>query len=213
MRYQGIMFDMDNTILKSNINFAKMKQACEQILIANNVHKWTNLDELSSTSQLIEIGKEYERSFGDHNKIVEQMLAATTVCETEGMKGAILEEGAAQVIKSLSKGKTLVIVTNNATKAAKIALRDTGVHLFFDQVFGRDCLPALKPSPEAVKAVLQKYPGISPVNWVMVGDSWIDGKSAHGAGIDFIGYRCSEEELKKHQVLPTKLISKLDEIV
>lgn len=213
MKYKGIMFDMDNTILKSKIDFGKMKYACKQILLDNNVHKWTNLDDLKTTSQLIEVGKEYERQFGEENKIVEKMLAAATLCEIEGMKEATLEEGAFRVLQSLAKEKLLVILTNNATVAAKEALLETGVSCFFERIFGRDCLPALKPSPLGVKRILQQYPHLEPSDWAMIGDSWIDGKAAVGAGVDFIGYQIEEAELKENNIEAVLLISKLEQIL
>ncbi|RXI98634.1 HAD family hydrolase [Anaerobacillus alkaliphilus] len=213
MKYKGVMFDMDNTILQSNIDFKRMKEGCKKILVANQVDKWKSIDSLSTTSQLIELGKKYELVFGDQNKIVEQMLAVATVCETEGMRGATLEKSAQQVLQVLSYTKTLVIVTNNATKAARVALNDTGVNRYFDQIFGREQFPALKPSSEAIITVLEQYPGIPASDWVMVGDSWIDGKAAEGARVDFIAYQMTEDKLIEHKIQPVKVISNLRELV
>ncbi len=213
MNYKGIMFDMDNTILKSKIDFKKMKEDCRAILIANNVHNWSRIDDLRTPSQLIELAKEYERVFGDQNKLVERMLNVATKCETEGMKDAVLEDGALLVLRNLSRVKKMVIVTNNATAAAKVALANTGVIDYFDDVFGRERFPALKPSSESIKAVLDTYPNTSFKDWVMVGDSWIDGKAALGADVDFIAYRIPKEELVEHHIQPIKTIFTLDELL
>lgn len=213
MDYKGIMFDMDNTILKSNIDFKKMKEDCRDILIANNVQKSRRIDDQWTPSQLIELAKEYERVIGDQNKLVERMLNIATNCETEGMKDAVLENGALLVLSKLSRVKTMVIVTNNATVAAKEALAKTEVIDYFDDIFGREKFPALKPSSESINAVLDKYPNTSFKDWVMVGDSWIDGKAAEGANVDFIAYRIPKEELDEHQIQPIKVIYHLDELL
>lgn len=208
---KGIMFDMDNTLLSSNINFEQMTRELTKIVVDYKIEPWVPITESTTPAEIIEMTKRYERQ-EKMSGIEKQMWNIIEKCEQEGMVGAELEEGALEVVSSLSKDKTLVIVTNNATKPAISALTRTGIIKYFDYVFGRDRLGALKPSSDSIKTVLGKYETL-PGDWVMVGDSWIDGKASIACGVPFISYRGDEKMLKEKDVKPIKKILHLKELL
>ncbi|MGO4890066.1 HAD family hydrolase [Anaerobacillus sp. MEB173] len=211
-KYQGILFDMDNTILSSKIDFKQMKQDCISVLEKYGMLEYLNHCKHSTTAQLLELGKEIERNKGEQG-IVRDMLALIEKCERDGMKDANLENGAVTIVEQLAKEKTVIIVTNNATAPARYALEKTGILSYFNDVFGRDRLQALKPSPLSIETVLSLYPSIEKSKWVMVGDSWIDGKAANEAGIDFIAYQSNEDMLKEKKVTPIATIDHLAKLL
>ncbi|WP_018921779.1 HAD family hydrolase [Salsuginibacillus kocurii] len=197
--YAGWMFDMDQTLIASAINFDDMRQACIQELHLANVVLPEEVGEKPPPAQLIEAGRKYEKQYGN-NGLVERMYACVAACEMEGMKEAEAEAGAKELVSYLSKEAELVVVTNNATESAITALRNNGLLSYFQAVYGRDRLQALKPSPDSVKKVLHDYPMISAKDWVMIGDSWIDGKAANLAGVDFISYHAAN--LTENEIIP-----------
>ncbi|WP_078555553.1 HAD family hydrolase [Bacillus alkalicellulosilyticus] len=206
--FSAIMFDMDNTLLRSSIDFKKMKKECMSVLIKNNIK--INEDN-ATTSQLLEFAKQLKRE-ENRDVILAEMYSRVENCEKEGMISAKLEPHCEQVIKELAKSHLIVVVTNNTTSAAQQALKETNIVQYFDHIFGRDDLEAMKPSPLAIQSVLKQY-SYTPDQWVMVGDSWIDGMSAQKASVRYIAYCANEIELQKRQVCPLHTITSLTTLV
>lgn len=210
--FQGIMFDMDNTLLASKIDFKKMKSECLRILQAEQIKGLEKLDEHATSSQLIELASAFEKEHGERG-IVERMFSAVVEIETEGMREAVLEPGAMEVVKRLSEEKTLVIVTNNATQAAVYALERLNIAHYFSDIYGRDRMVAMKPAPESLESVLRNYPQISKQEWVMIGDSWIDGRAAEGAAVRYICYSGSKPLHKQKNVPVLHYITMLQQLI
>ncbi|MGF7186575.1 phosphoglycolate phosphatase [Desulfitispora alkaliphila] len=204
-RYSAIIFDMDNTILSSKIDFKKMKHQLK-VLLTNNQIDTSNLDSHITAAELIAMGKLKSP------QLEKKMWDIVRECESEGMQGAVLEPGAFDVISHLSKTKTLFVLTNNSSNSAQEALKNNHIYNFFCQVFGRDDVPYLKPSVDAVNCILEKYNQIPSDQWVMIGDAWIDGKAAVDAGIDFIAYNSDAQVLAKKNIQPVMHIKKLVEL-
>eukprot|EP01103_Thecamoeba_quadrilineata_P020603 TRINITY_DN8943_c0_g1_i1.p1 TRINITY_DN8943_c0_g1~~TRINITY_DN8943_c0_g1_i1.p1 ORF type:complete len:216 (-),score=34.41 TRINITY_DN8943_c0_g1_i1:28-675(-) len=194
MQVRGIMFDMDNTILQSRIDFTAMKQDVFDFLVDRKLLEPNiSLDD-HTTSTLLETGKKRGLTPTSHDELMERILGH----ESKGMDKADLEEGASDLLRSLHNRYTLAIVTNNGQAAAKKALERTGVSNYFNLVAGREQMEALKPSPSGLFYVLKQFPEIE--GWIFVGDSWIDGKAANQANVPFIAYQPKKEDLKKHGI-------------
>ena len=56
-----------------------------------------------------------------------------------------------------------------------------------DLVVTRDEMRRLKPDPDGLRVVRERWPDASRI--VVVGDSWVDGLAAQAAGVPFIAYR------------------------
>ena len=95
-------------------------------------------------------------------------------------------EGIAEVIAELKKrGKKLAVVSNKADENSNTVVR----HFFgdsFDIIVGkRDSFPA-KPQPDSVLYVIDSL-GSRKEECIFIGDSDIDVKTAHNAGLPCIG--------------------------
>lgn len=203
---KGIIFDMDNTLLKSSIDFARMKQAIFSLLLENGCCQ-PDLDwQRHTASQLIELGRQSARMT---ERLEAQMWEAVTAVEKEGMHGAVLEDHAEEVLAALHQRYRLYILTNNAFAAAQEALQETGIAHYFAEIVGREQMAELKPSPSGVHYILQKHPEWPTAAWMMVGDSWIDGKAAQDAGIRFIAYQGEAQEMERRGVTPVVALSEL----
>lgn len=207
---QGIIFDMDNTLLKSSIDFSKMKQTVFRLLSDFGLCDPT-LDWQSKTaSQLIELGRQSGRlTAGMEQRIWDEV----GLIERDGMHGARLEDNVADVLAQLKQRHHLVILTNNAHIAAVEALRETGIADMFDAIVAREQMTALKPSPSGILAILADYPHLAADAWTMVGDSWIDGKAAQDANVPFIAYQAKPEDMERHQVKPIAWIQNCSELL
>lgn len=208
-RYKGIIFDMDNTLLCSKIDFGRMKrEAFETALEAGIVTADFPLNDHTIATLL-----EWVRRSGRSTPELEHTLwEGVTRLEREGMQGAELEPGAAELLRRLQGRFRLVVLTNNAHQAAVEALTTNGIIGRFDHVFGREQAGEMKPSPEGVRRILRLYPDSAPTEWLAVGDSWIDGMAARQAGIPFVAYRADTEKLEKQGVRPIAFIESLSQL-
>jgi len=209
-RYKGIVFDLDNTLLRSNIDFAKMKQSVFDFLVGRGIlagdfplREHTIATLIHSARATGRFSPELEREAWD---IIVRL-------ERKGMRDADLEPHVREVLAKLHSRLTLVVLTNNARSAALAALERTGVARCFDLVVGREQMAALKPSPSGFRYVLSQYADIAPEQWLAVGDSWIDGKAAQDAGVPFLAYRSDEKQLERHGVKPIGRIESMSDLL
>jgi Predicted phosphatases len=207
LRVRAVLFDMDNTLIASRIDYAAMRREVGAWLVREG---YLAGDEtaVGTTGSLIHAAMERGLAGG----ALDQVWAICARHEAEGMRGAVPEPGARDMLERLyGRGLLLAVLTNNAEAAAERALGDAGFRHYFDAVFGRESVPQLKPSPEGVRAVLARYPQVPPSRWLAVGDSWIDGAAAAGAGIAFAAYRAGPG-LNERGIMPDLRIDRLEEL-
>lgn len=208
LRVRAILFDMDNTLLASRIDYAAMRGEVGAWLIREG---YLAEDETTggTTASLIQAAMERGLAGG----ALDQVWAICARHEAEGMRGADPEPGARETLERLrGRGLLLAVLTNNAESAAEQALGRAGIRHYFDVVVGRESAPELKPSSAGVRAVLARYPHVPPSRWLAVGDSWIDGAAAAGAGIAFVAYR-ARPGMQERGIAPAVWLDRLDELV
>ena len=76
-----------------------------------------------------------------------------------------------------------------------------------DLVVTRDDVTALKPDPDGLRVVRERWPEAPHI--VMVGDAWVDGLAAQAGGVPFIAYRADAAELERRGVIVTARITSL----
>lgn len=206
--YRGIIFDMDNTLLQSRIDFSALKLEVHRFLAEQGVIGASVSAENHTCSTLIELGL----ASGMTPAQEERMWRIAEKHELAGMEGAGLEEGACELLERLQERFVVTVLTNNSQAAAQKALRETGVWNRFDLVVGRERAGALKPSAQGVRSILQAYPHIPSAGWISVGDAWIDGKAAQDAGVAFISYGGELEFMRGKGVFPVCRIDRLLEL-
>ncbi|WP_028563341.1 HAD family hydrolase [Paenibacillus pinihumi] len=207
-RDRGIIFDMDNTLLQSTIDFKAMKQDLFNMLAAQGIIPEDFTVQGYTSSMLLD----YARQQGIAHELEQNLLDTIAHHEFDGMQGVGLEPGAVELLTALCNDYTLVLVTNNAHAAAEKALHSTGIHSRFDLIVGRDQMEALKPSPSAYLLVKRHFPHIGDQSWISVGDSWIDGRASLDAGIPFVTYKTSPEAMLERGVSPSAAVRQLSEL-
>jgi phosphoglycolate phosphatase len=204
---RAILFDMDNTLLASRIDYAAMRREVGDRLVREG---YLAEDEIENGTTASLIQAAIDRGLA--GEALDRIWAICARHEAQGMRGAELEPGARETLERLRAcGLLLAVLTNNAEAAAERALGETGIRQYFDIVAGRESVPALKPSPAGVRAVLARRPDVPPGRWLAVGDSWIDGAAAAGAGIAFAAYR-ARHDMAERGIEPVVRINRLDEL-
>jgi phosphoglycolate phosphatase len=205
---KGIIFDMDNTLLQSRIDFAAMKQDIfgylgERRLLPEGIAPGDH-----TTGTLITAAKKHGIAAAQLDEVWE--IAARH--EVRGMEGAGLEPGAAVFLEQMGQGVIKAIITNNAYEAAVAALEQTRIAALFDAIAGREHMETVKPSPSGYFHVMNQFPQLASRDWLAVGDSWIDGAAANAAGVAFVGYRAKEDEMRRKGVRAEAFVRNYDEL-
>lgn len=188
MKQAGIIFDMDNTILSSRIDFAKMKQTTLLTL-----KEWQAVPadwQIMTTSQLVDKAVASGLSPEQENILWQKI----SDIEWEGLHKAVLEPGVSLMLEALGEDFYLTLLTNNMHDAAVDTLRDLGVADYFSYVAGRGQVPFLKPKADGILQVMAHFPNIKQADWLAIGDAWIDAAAAQEAGIAFAAYNHNRQE-------------------
>jgi phosphoglycolate phosphatase len=210
----GIIFDLDNTLVHSQIDFVGIRRDLGNLLLsAGAVDRpiATEGPQRRSIGQIIDIGDEYDARHG--TELGREMWRIVEEYERAGMHLASIEADSGTVLAELrQRGHALGVLTNNARTAALEALRKFGLLLYLDPVLGREDVPAMKPSPSGLEVARTRL-GPRVESLVMVGDSYLDGLAARDASCPFIAFRPRPGEFEEHDVVPLATIRDLRELL
>lgn len=201
-----IVFDFDNTVVHSRIDFAGIRRELIELLRRSG-HPDAVDERLArlSIGQIIEAGAAHDPSTEAKSwRIVLEY-------ETAGMVAATVEPDAGSALHALrDAGHRLAVMTNNARPATIAALDLFDLRTAFDLVLTRDEVP-MKPDPAGIVEAMATF-GAAPERTVMVGDSWMDGTAALGAGVPFIGFRPRPGLLDERSVPYWAIVERLSEL-
>ncbi|MEK4979947.1 HAD family hydrolase [Bacillus sp. FSL K6-6540] len=209
-KIKGIVFDMDNTLLHSSIDFGAMKRDIYAFLCSHSILSPGLSMDTHTTSTVIAEAMNTGRL---SEELSCMMWDIAKEHEIQGMMGAKLEDGAMELVQQLHGQLHLAIVTNNAVEAAMTALEENRIAHYFDLIIGREAMGLLKPAPDGYMEVLRHFHHTSPKEWLSVGDAWVDGKASESAGIPFIAYRGDIAKMNCMGVLPFAEIQDIQEVV
>lgn len=121
-----------------------------------------------------------------------------------------LYEGTIPFLKALrDHGIRFGVVTTKHKRRITDIFGDYGVLEYLDLIVGGDCVTNVKPDPEGILQSLGFF-DVSPDEVLFVGDTEVDAKAAHSAGVDFIGVRTGSHFHEEFTNLPNVAI--LDDI-
>lgn len=200
-----IIFDLDNTLVHSQIDFAGMRAAIGDLLRQSNIIPETN-EQLRRFS----VGEMIARAEAGNAAIAKIAWQRVLEFECEGMAKATVEEDAARTLKVLSEqGFKLAILTNNARAATMDALEKFALVNYFDLVLSRDDAP-MKPN---AGGILQAKSTFDAQQVFHVGDAWLDGAAANRAAVPFIAFRPLPEAFKGREIQVWKTVQYLSELL
>ena len=182
-----IIFDMDNTLIHSHLDFALMKAETLRLLKEGGYKP----DETLPLTQIMEL---YSQSGQLTPGLAERIWRRLDEIEHDGLENAGIEPGIEKALEFLSKHAHLTALTNTVEKAARAVLLNLGLARWLDHIMGRGGAPQLKPACGGMLALLAQYPHLTAADTLAVGDAIIDIRAAREAGLRFCAYNRSRAE-------------------
>jgi phosphoglycolate phosphatase len=202
----ALIFDLDNTLIQSTIDFMGTRHRLIDLLEAAGrapaPREVLIREPIPHLAALGEADPDLARAMWD-------VIAAA---EAEGIRRAGPVEHAGEVLRTLhARGYRLAVLTNNARDAVLPKLEEYAFDPFFDVIATRTEVPALKPSADGVRYILACLPGVGAA--YVIGDAWIDGLAAEAAGARFIGFGPREQVARERGVRAWRWVTDLRELL
>ena len=195
------VFDLDHTLVDSPLDLRAVGREMEAfartrgVALPDRELRWSGAEILAVVRR-------------EATHLEAEILAIPVAHERRAMEQASLIPFAREAVTALRElGFATAIWTNNDRVVSDFVLARFGLAEHFDLVVTRDDVTALKPDPDGLRVVRERWPRAERI--VVVGDSWVDGAAAQAAGVPFIAYRGDEAELARRGVVPTARISSL----
>ena len=189
-RFKGIVFDLDGTLVNSEVDFVKMKKEMIRVLEEHGAPKGVLTPQMT-TVVISEHAEKYwveqGKSEKDRQWLRDEMTRLMNQVELEAIETLTAIKDIKNAIHKLKKrGYRLAILTRSHHEYAVKALEKTGMSGDFELILGREETPQPKPYAEAMihTAKLMK---LSLDEVFLVGDHHIDSTCALNANCHFIG--------------------------
>jgi phosphoglycolate phosphatase len=187
---RAVVFDLDGTIVKFNLDFRAVRAEVRSFLIKEGMPASV----LSLNESIFEMLKKAEIFMKNNGKppakieeVRRKALAIAEKHELEAAKTTSLQPGITEVLKTLKDmGLKIGICTVNSQKSAEYLLKKFGINKFFDAITARDNVKNVKPSTEHLEATLKALE-VEPKEVLVVGDSVADMKCAKELGAIAVG--------------------------
>jgi phosphoglycolate phosphatase len=185
-----VVFDLDNTLVHSRIDFLGIRLAIISRLVEVGALESAPADPRArAIPEWLDLAAAFDPA------LAAELWTVVDRFEREGMVHGTVEADARQTLDVLhAAGKRLAVLTNNSVGSAEAALDRFDLRAPFDLVLARERVPALKPSGAGV-AKAHAALGGGPT--VVVGDAYIDGLAAQRAGVGarFVAFRTNANDL------------------
>jgi len=204
MKMKAVLFDLDGTLVKSTIDFAKMKTEMRIFLRKYGVD-FSHLRNNATTMQLIEHARKSMEEDGFSQEEITQVFAnVKRIMDEVEMENANKTQpipGVFKIINQLSsKGIRIAVVTRGCRNYAFLALQSSGLLKLVDVIVARDDVTNPKPHPFHLQYAISAL-GVTSDECLMVGDTLMDGLCAKRANVPFVAVLTGhnrEEEFKKN---------------
>jgi phosphoglycolate phosphatase len=202
-----VVFDLDNTLVHSRIDFPGIRQALIGRLVEVGALAEPPADpRVRAIPEWLDLAAQFDPQLAAELWIVVEQF------EREGMVHGTVESDARSTLDCLhSAGVRLAVLTNNSVGSAEAALDRFDLRTLFDLVLARERVPALKPSGAGVA---QAHAALGGGPTIVVGDSWIDGLASQRAdvGARFVAFRAHLPDLAARGVEPWSSVAALAEV-
>ncbi|MCC7366833.1 MAG: HAD family hydrolase [Chloroflexi bacterium] len=204
-----IVFDFDNTLVHSKIDFLGIRRELLELLRqAGHPEAYGEAEGLMrlSIGQIIASGTAHAPDIHD------EAWRIVVEYETAGMIAATIEPNAVETLHALrDHGFSLTVLTNNARPATLAALDLFAMSSAFDLVLTRD-EAAMKPDPAGIRIAMERL-AVGRDRTVMVGDSWMDGAAAARAGVQYVGFQARPTVLAERGVAYWAVVEHLTDLM
>ena len=197
-----IIFDMDNTLIHSHLNYPLMKAETVRLLAQGGI----KVDESLWVAKIMAQAHQHPQMSEQLEEAIWQRLGEI---EWEGLAEASPEPGVERVLACLAKEASLAVLTNNLDEAARLALEKLSLSGYFSQIAGRGRVARLKPDPDGYIYLRELHQEARFC--LAVGDAVIDLLAAYRAGLPFVAYNRSRREDWPKNPAPQLFLQSWDE--
>lgn len=202
-----VVFDLDNTLVHSRIDFMGIRHAVIRRLLEVGALEAPPADpRVRAIPEWLDFAAAYDPD------LAAELWTLVDQFEREGMVHGTVEADARQTLDRLAAaGLRLAVLTNNSLESAEAALARFDLRTPLDLVLARDVVPALKPDG---RGVAQAHAALGGGPTFVVGDSYIDGLATERAavGARFISFRANLEDLRARGIEPWATASALGQV-
>jgi phosphoglycolate phosphatase-like HAD superfamily hydrolase len=195
------VFDLDHTLVSSPLDLRAVAREMEAFLLARGLSaparelRWSGAELLALTR-------------AERPDLEPELITIPQRHERAAMAAAALEPFALEAVAAMrGLGYATAIWTNNDRFVTDLVLARFGLTEHLDLVVTRDDVTQLKPHPDGLRVVRERWPAAAHI--VVVGDAWVDGAAARDGGVPFIAYRADAAELGRRGVVPAAAITSL----
>lgn len=209
----AIIFDFDNTLIKSNINFPAMKISMARAAKKHGLDfgKEEDIPHRYTAGNIIDQVEEFDKK--NDTQLVTELWGLVEKFERLGMENISIDEDVLQMLEYLKKkGISASILTNNAKKPTIEVLERFNISDYFDIVIAREDVKKMKPDKEGLEVIVQKLK-LNLDKVIFVGDSWVDGVAAVNAKIRFILLNEKLLDSNKYNIKIWKHVQTMNELV
>jgi phosphoglycolate phosphatase/pyrophosphatase PpaX len=207
-----IVFDMDGTVIQSNIDYFGIRQKMWDILhdVVSEEDYRNIVDSPRSIIELVDLIGLNDKT----NTKVKQAWDLIHKGEIEGYEDASVDKEVYETLEYLKDQKyTMIIYTNNSRTLTDYGLENFKLNHYFDFVLTRDDVKNPKPHPEGLEIILEKYL-LPNTDVLFIGDSWIDAETAVNARVKFIYFGSEGAPGTRRKVIqPDYTIENMKEII
>jgi phosphoglycolate phosphatase len=183
-RVQAVVFDFDNTLIESRVDFVRMRQRVQDYI--RERHPKIPVEDARTTMELLS-RLESLLGQGEVNEALEEINRIMDLTEMESEAKARLLGSVLGVLSALREmGLKIGLLTRSCREYTELVARREGIIEFFDAISCRSQGEPLKPDPRALTSLCELL-GVEPERILLVGDHAMDGECAIAAGALFVG--------------------------
>lgn len=215
MCVKAVIFDLDDTLIYSGIDYSGIKSSIIDFLVKSGVAS-NLLDKRMSNLEIIDIAvKELRRrNFTETGirEIIDKIYNMFSEAELSSIDKAKLMDEALETLAVLKNlGLRIGVVTNSCGEYAKRILKKFSLNRYIDALVTRDDVSRHKPDPEHLLKALEML-GVDVSETVFVGDHIIDSLCAKNSGVKFILLRNKKWDSKDWEKCAFAVIDHLSEL-
>ncbi|MFX1512385.1 MAG: HAD family hydrolase [Promethearchaeota archaeon] len=190
-RIKAVIFDLDGTLIQSQIDFKTMREQINLVL-----GRFSILDKIRPNAYILERIEFAVRKLGADSPVIGELWSIVDKFEEQGMQEAYIEEEVPNTLKELSNTRKLGVVTNNSESITNEVLVRFNIEKFFSIIVCRAKDRRPKPHPDNILYSISKL-RFKPENTLYIGDNILDSTAARNANVYFIGYRLFHSDFPK----------------